>query len=153
VVADEEDDGAIHGDPRGARGRPGSRAPHYFLTRDGEKVSTIDLIKRDFVLFTGADGAAWAAAADAASRQLGVHVDTHSIGTGEYADPEGGFTDCFGISQTGAVLVRPDGFVAWRAVTDAEASAEVFAAVLAAILDRDSGEQQPAGGVTESAAG
>ena len=151
VLSAAEDDGAIHGDPREALGRPGSRAPHYLLERDGEQVSTLDLVQRNFVLFTGADGAAWTGAADAAARQFGIDLDTHSIGTGEYSDPEGGFADGYGITPTGAVLVRPDGIVAWRAETDAAASAEAFAAVLGAILDRPSGQQAAAAAVSETA--
>ncbi|WP_457920611.1 aromatic-ring hydroxylase C-terminal domain-containing protein, partial [Pseudarthrobacter chlorophenolicus] len=37
-------------------------------------------------------------------------------------------------SATGAVLVRPDGFVAWRAVTDADATDVSISAVLIDLL-------------------
>ena len=30
-------------------------------------------------------------------------------------DPEGRFTKTYGITERGAALIRPDGFVAWRA--------------------------------------
>ena len=40
----------------------------------------------------------------------------------------------FGIGVSGALLVRPDGFVAWRAESDAEASAEEMRRVLGAVL-------------------
>jgi hypothetical protein len=33
-------------------------------------------------------------------------------------DPEGLFSGAYGIAADGACLVRPDGFVAWRAKTD-----------------------------------
>ncbi len=36
------------------------------------------------------------------------------LGTG-LDDQEGRFTKTYDITDTGAVLVRPDGFVAWRA--------------------------------------
>ena len=152
VLSGADDDGAIQGDPREALGRPGSRAPHYLLTHGGDTVSTLDLFRRNFVLFTGADGAAWTGAADAAARQLGVDLDTHSIGTGEFSDPDGAFADSYGITATGAVLVRPDGFVAWRAETDAGASAEILTEVLRAILDQPSGQRTTWGAVSEPAA-
>ncbi|WP_374190502.1 hypothetical protein [Streptomyces sp. RB110-2] len=34
---------------------------------------------------------------------------------GDYADTEGTFTERYGVADGGAVLVRPDGVVAWRA--------------------------------------
>ena len=137
VLTEADDDGAIQGDPRESAGRPGTRAPHYELRRGSDAVSTLDLVKQNFVLFTGADGAAWTAAADAAARTLSLDIDTHSVGSGEYNDAEGGFAEAYGIASTGAVLVRPDGFVAWRAVTDEGASASVLTEVLGSILDRN----------------
>jgi hypothetical protein len=44
-------------------------------------------------------------------------VDTYGVGV-DLADPEGRFTKTYGITDSGAVLVRPDGFVAWRAETE-----------------------------------
>ena len=46
------------------------------------------------------------------------------------------FVDAYGIGPSGAVLVRPDGFVAWRAADAAAASVETLARV-AAVLARD----------------
>ncbi len=43
--------------------RPGSRAPHVWLERNGERISTIDLVGNRFVLLTGAQGGAWKSAA------------------------------------------------------------------------------------------
>ncbi len=39
--------------PRESKGRPGSRAPHVFLERDGTRLSTLDLFGRNFVLLAG----------------------------------------------------------------------------------------------------
>ncbi|RZQ61947.1 FAD-dependent oxidoreductase [Amycolatopsis suaedae] len=94
-------------DPREPSGRPGSRAPHVWLDRDGEKVSTVDLFTGSFTLLAGPDGAGWAAAAAA------LGLDFHRIGT----DPDDRFTRGYGITRSGATLVRPDGFIAWRAAT------------------------------------
>ena len=43
--------------------RPGCRAPHVWLRRDGAPVSTVDLFGPRFVLLTGRRGDAWLAAA------------------------------------------------------------------------------------------
>ena len=49
-------------------------------------------------------------------RELGVPIDRYCIGGPGLRDL-GGFTDAYGIGQDGAVLVRPDGHVAWRSAT------------------------------------
>lgn len=97
--------------------RPGHRAPHLWLQRGGEQVSTIDLVGYgQFTLFTMPESSVWQAAfAQAISdRQLPGRVWTVGIG-GDLTDPSGRFRDIFGLSNGGAVLVRPDGYVAFRA--------------------------------------
>ena len=44
--------------------------------------------------------------------------------------------DAFGISPSGATLVRPDGFVTWRSVSAVADPAGALRAVLSAILMR-----------------
>ncbi|HKR98486.1 MAG TPA: hypothetical protein VJU79_03125, partial [Candidatus Dormibacteraeota bacterium] len=46
--------------------------------------------------------------------------------------------EAYGISPSGAVLVRPDGYVAWRAQNDASASRETLARTFASILSTES---------------
>ena len=92
--------------------RPGHRAPHAWLQRAGAQVSTLDLIGGRFVLLAGADGAAWCDAARAAARTHDVALEAVSVG--EQEDPEGGWRALCEIERDGAVLVRPDGQVAWR---------------------------------------
>ncbi len=107
------DDSRIHADPTQTRGMPGSRAPHIWLTRRGERVSTIHLTG-NYLLLAGRDGRGWIeAAAGAAASRNGLALDAWCVGT-DLGDAEGIFPAAFGISSAGAVLVRPDGFVAWR---------------------------------------
>jgi putative polyketide hydroxylase len=35
-------------------------------------------------------------------------------GNSELTDPEGQWAEAYGLDETGAVLVRPDGYVGWR---------------------------------------
>jgi len=103
----------VHADPRTTRGMEGSRLPHYWLERAGARVSTLDLTGR-WLLLAGHAGSQWpGAAAQAAQAFGGVPIDAWHVG-GELADPAGRFAESVGISASGAVLVRPDGFVAWR---------------------------------------
>ncbi|MDT0378166.1 FAD-dependent monooxygenase [Streptomyces sp. DSM 42041] len=101
------DDAAPLLQPSRLTGAPGSRAPHIAVAQDGgEPLSTLDLYGRDFVLLAGPDGDSWQDAASSAGRALGVAVDTYHLDE-ELAAPHG-------LPAGGALLVRPDGYVAWR---------------------------------------
>ena len=129
----------LHEHPRESAGRPGARAPHVFLDRDGTRLSTLDLFGRNFVLLAGPEGAAWPAAALAAADRLGVGLDAHVVGGTGLADPEGCFPGAYGISPSGAVLVRPDGFVGWRAPEAAGAPEQALRQALQTLLCRGHG--------------
>jgi 2-polyprenyl-6-methoxyphenol hydroxylase-like FAD-dependent oxidoreductase len=129
-----------HEHPRESRGRPGARAPHVFLDRRGTKVSTLDLFGRNFVLLAGPEGRAWPAAAPAVADRLGLPLDAHLVGGAGLADAEGSFPEAYGISPSGAVLVRPDGFVGWRAVEAAGAPEQALRQALESLLCRGDGK-------------
>jgi putative polyketide hydroxylase len=74
----------------------------------------LDLFGQGFVLVAGRDGAAWSDAAGDAAAAIGVDVAAYSVGGPELPVLSGSFTDRYGVTESGAVLVRPDGFVAWR---------------------------------------
>ena len=142
ILADEGDAGepsddgqSGHGDPRLTRAVPGSRAPHLWLDGDGRQRSTLDLFGRDFVLLAAPDGAAWCDAAPA-SAVPGVRLAAYLMGGAELPVPDDSFTEAYGVSRTGAVLVRPDGFVAWRAHALSSSPAEDLAAAVGAALMR-----------------
>ena len=60
----------LHEHPRESKGRPGSRAPHVFLQRNGEQVSTLDLFGRNYVLLAAPGGEVWPGATVAAAAAL-----------------------------------------------------------------------------------
>ena len=137
IVQEPGDEQLLHEHPRESRARPGSRAPHVFLERAGARLSTLDLFGRNFVLLAGAEGDAWRAAAEAAARRAGVELDAHLVGAAGLTDVGGCFPQSYGISRSGAVLVRPDGFVGWRAADAVDRPAEVLGGVLDSLLCRD----------------
>ena len=83
--------------------RPGHRAPHVRLGAGGTK-STLDLFGRTFVLITGQTDRRWT---EEARRIDSVPVEVQRVD-----DPA--WAKIYGIEVDGAVLVRPDGYVAWR---------------------------------------
>ena len=126
-------DEAMWEDSREPSGRPGFRAPHAWITRDGAKCSTLDLFGRDFVLVTGRNGAPWRAAAERAAVSLGIAVAAYRVGA-EIAEPTESLETLYGIGADGATLVRPDGFVAWRASSSDSAGEQAFLDALGSIL-------------------
>ncbi|MFE0021555.1 FAD-dependent monooxygenase [Amycolatopsis sp. NPDC059021] len=118
-------------------GQPGTRAPHLWLDRAGERISTIDLFWKDFVLLTGSDDNGWTGAAVEAAKRLDVPVRTHVIADdGELKPVDRSWPKVYGVGEDGAVLVRPDGFVAWRAHGATRGQAEVLTAALAKATGR-----------------
>jgi putative polyketide hydroxylase len=136
IVPDDPKDCRVHDNPRESRACPGTRAPHLWIERHGERISTLDLFGRNFTLLAASEGNAWIEAARGAAKSLGIDLDLHQIGANGLTDPSGGFPVAYGITASNALLVRPDGFVAWRAKTGDEASAEQIRSVLAKVLCR-----------------
>jgi hypothetical protein len=109
-------------------GQPGTRMPHIWLPRDGDRVSTLDLIDSGFAVFTAGDPAAWTAAAARVAATFGVEVTVHALGDDGAAHT--------GLGAGGALLVRPDDFVGWRTETLPSDPETALRQSLSAILDR-----------------
>ena len=118
-------------------GQPGTRVPHLWLERQDRRISTLDLLDGRFVLLTGAGGTAWSEAAAAAAQKLGIVLAAFRIGAdADLIDPENNWQAKMGVSSGGAVLVRPDGFVAWRSRSLTTGPASSLGQVLLQILCR-----------------
>jgi len=116
--------------------RPGSRAPHVWLRRGNEQISTIDLFGPHFVLLAGAGGDAWRRAAQGIGPSWPPLL-VFTVGKGgDLGDPDGNWHEVYGVDTDGAVLVRPDGHVAWRSRTSASNPAEVLRAALDCLYGR-----------------
>lgn len=116
IVQEEQGRGAAElvEDPRHPSGRPGTRVPHTMLHRNGVAVSTHDLAHDGFALLAGAGGHQWTQAANAL-KAAGIPLNAHRIAPdGDLADRDGRFENTVGIGACGALLLRPDGVIAWR---------------------------------------
>lgn len=97
---------------------PGARLPHAWLFGEGgAKASTLDLCgKGRFTILTGIGGRGWVEAAGAVSGELGIEIAVHVIGPRqEWQDLTGEWAGQREVRDGGAVLVRPDQHVCWRA--------------------------------------
>ena len=108
--------------------RPGHRAPHLPLRIDGHLRSSLDLFDDAFVLLLGAGVPAASGPSEVGDARVGhemplrvVHVDQDAV------DVEQRFESAYGVGPTGAVLVRPDGHVAWRSTVNTESADDLQA--------------------------
>jgi 2,4-dichlorophenol 6-monooxygenase len=120
--------------------RPGVPLPHVELEDpDGERLAIKDLVRQGrFLLIAGEDGHAWIDSARQIARDAGVPLDAIRIGhlDGDYRDPRCAWLRRRGIGPDGAILVRPDRFVAWRSDTAAARPRVELSRALGRILDR-----------------
>jgi len=116
-------------------GEPGTHAPHLWLQREGKPISTLDLFGSHFVLLVGPQGLHWKEAARSTKEALYLPLDSYQIGgdAGDLIDAGHKFCDAYGITATGAVIVRPDGFIAWRSRATEELEQEVEQALMQAL--------------------
>ncbi|WP_328781449.1 FAD-dependent monooxygenase [Streptomyces canus] len=120
-------------------GEPGSRAPHMAVRHRGERISTLDLYETSFVLLSAADDpSGWHEAAVRLTEATSVPLTSYRVGHGSGAEltPEGDadWSAAHGTRPEGAVLVRPDGFVAWRSPGPVPDAASALREVLTTLL-------------------
>lgn len=104
--------------------RPGARFPHMWLKAD-KSVSTIDWFETTFVLVCGPEAEAWRVAGQEVAATTGVPLAVRVLPW--MAAP-------VSMSAWGAVLVRPDGHVAWRPDADVADKAEALRATIEAVV-------------------
>jgi 2,4-dichlorophenol 6-monooxygenase len=128
---------------------PGHPLPHAFVERHGERLPIGNLARGRFVLLAGEEGRAWVDAARAVAEETGVPLLAGTVGVldSDYVDVRAAWTRNREITASGAVLVRPDRYVAYRstgAVDDpAAALREALSTVLAGRDPRDGRDQGP----------
>jgi putative polyketide hydroxylase len=127
---------------RGLLVEPGVRAPHAWL--DGSRASsTLDLFGPHFTLLAGFRGARWRAGASEVASELHVPVLVQTmsgIAGREFGDETP--TAVYGIGEHGAILIRPDGHVAWRRETAVPCATNELRSVLETVLSRRSAAAQ-----------
>ena len=97
-------------------GTAGTRTPHIWVQHKGHRISTLDLFGKGFILLAGAEGDGWCEAASKVASSVGVDLVGYRAGpAGDLVCSKGEWESSAWISARGALLVRPDGFIAWRA--------------------------------------
>jgi tetracenomycin A2 monooxygenase-dioxygenase len=115
----------------------GARAPHVWLDARGTRLSTLDLFGDCLILLAGVNGGAWREAARAVSESLGVPLGAVTVGGSELCDVSGQWLSRYAIDADGAVLVRPDGHIAWRSTGVAADATATLQQVISRVLGLD----------------
>jgi len=100
--------------------RPGSRAPHAWIDLDGRRLSTLDLFDGQLTVLTGPHGRQWRSEVDLL-HPAGPPITVLAFGR-DLSAPDRSLPDLYGIGESGAVLIRPDGHTAWRAAIETSQS-------------------------------
>jgi 2,4-dichlorophenol 6-monooxygenase len=123
--------------------RPGSPLPHAWIDdEDGNRRPVKDLVAPGrFLLIAGEDGQPWCDAARQLAAEADLPLDAVRIGhlDGDLYDPRCTWLRQRQIASGGAVLVRPDRFIAWRHPAGTGDPRAVLAAALSQILSRPVG--------------
>ncbi|HVU66591.1 MAG TPA: FAD-dependent monooxygenase [Ktedonobacteraceae bacterium] len=117
------------------QGQPGTHAPHIVLEHAGRTSSTLDLPVSRFVLLVGPAGQSWREAARNLQRSQPLPLDVYQIGgaAGDFLVADNSFCQAYGLASSGAVLLRPDGFIGWRSARAGEHGEEDEAALARAL--------------------
>lgn len=112
--------------------RPGAKLPHAWVVgRDQHRLSTLDLVNDlSLTLLAGPSGNAWTEAVDVIGDPV---VRAVVIGDAGAEDLYFEWQKIREVDESGAVLVRPDGVVAWRAFTAPAEPAEAVTMLRAAL--------------------
>jgi 2,4-dichlorophenol 6-monooxygenase len=114
--------------------RPGAKLPHAWLVNGtGHRVSTLDLVGDGYLtLLTGLTGTEWT---DAVSTIAHPRLRATVIGEADTQDLYFEWQRAREIDEDGALLVRPDGVIAWRSHHAAPGAAvETLTAALEQLL-------------------
>lgn len=136
VIPDANDLGEVwNRDPElylQATTRPGAKVPHAWLIGEsGRRISMLDLVgKGRTTLVTGLAGQAWANAVQEVNMP---YLDVLVVGTPKAQDVYCEWQAVREIDEAGALLIRPDGVVAWRSKNGVPDSIQAKEALLKAM--------------------
>ncbi|MFI1016394.1 FAD-dependent monooxygenase [Streptomyces sp. NPDC020965] len=112
TVADEPvDAGAEEPD---LTARVGRRAPHLWAGTGERKTSALTLFDGQVTLLHGTDGQMWADAARHAAEQFALPVEIRRAPGPDFDVDAADFDRLYRLGTDAALLIRPDGHVAWR---------------------------------------
>ncbi|KAJ6088818.1 hypothetical protein N7486_009372 [Penicillium sp. IBT 16267x] len=96
------------------KGQPGTHLPHFWVDMDGVRVPILDVVGSDWTLISAST--TWSDAVSDVNERSSVKIRSVCVGRDVLLSGDVDIQMLLGISGNGAVLVRPDGYIAWRSV-------------------------------------
>ncbi|WP_329042205.1 FAD-dependent monooxygenase [Streptomyces sp. NBC_00178] len=121
--------------------RPGHALPHAWVERSNERLALRSLIHDGhFALIAGEQGQAWVEAAEDIARTRGIPLRSARVGLGkvDLIDIRLAWKRSRTISAEGALLIRPDGYIAFRSINADDDPLACLTAAFDQILPRPS---------------
>ena len=115
----------------------GHPLPHAFVEREGQRMPLCDLVHGGhFVLVCGEQGQRWVEAAERIAVDNGLPLRAITVGLDgcDYVDVRAAWLKQRGVSPRGAVLVRPDRYIAFRALEAVDDPSAALKAALGQVL-------------------
>lgn len=122
-----------------ASSRPGHALPHAWVERAGRRLALRELIHGGhFVLIAGESGQAWVEAAEKVAQQRNIPLRAARVGLGDVdlIDVRLAWQRNRAISSEGALLIRPDGYVAFRSIDAVDNPVTKLSTVFDQVLSR-----------------
>lgn len=107
------------------------------MRRGDERLSLLDLYERTPVLLCGPAADQWRAAGRRIAERTGVPLTCYGIGQDLLPEDPEAWGRLHAVGDDGAVLVRPDGFIAWRSAAGDPDAERMLERVLDRVLRRD----------------
>lgn len=123
------------GEPALLSAQPGTRVPHVWLQQEPRRVTTLDLATQHLTLITDEAGAEWQQAAGVVSEQLKLPLPVYMMKKAQPAYEAWKEITALGTGEV--ILVRPDGFVAWRQTLPATNASLLLKQAVKKILSLD----------------
>ena len=119
--------------------RPGARVPHSWVILHDAVISTVDLYDGGFILLLGPENSSWEVAASRVREEIGIALKSFILGRDLIPKDESlsELLGRYGLERSGAVLIRPDGFVGFRSATQGNNEYVELASAFSQILDLD----------------
>ncbi|CAI7579134.1 unnamed protein product [Penicillium pancosmium] len=119
-------------------GQPGTLSPHLWVFKGGERVPLLDLLDhKGWTLVS--ESAVWRDVAASVATGSPISLQSLQFGHDVQLAQQQEFQDAFGVSSNGAILIRPDGYIAWRVQELPSDATKILDGVLSTVSFRVNG--------------
>lgn len=113
-------------------GQPGTHFPHLWLSMNGERVPLLDVVDHQGWTLVS-ESSTWGEIMAKLNKTMTASLQFLHIGQAAQLAEQQDFQQSFGVSSSGAALIRPDGYIAWRAYDLPTNPSEILGKILSIV--------------------